>query len=199
MKPALKPTVAMQKVIDHRAQFNPECQKVRCKLLSCEVYFYERNGQPCARGYRGRALKPAFALRYRSAERRTKHVSEFMAACHEQAASKKVESNKTRTLEIGNVLVASWGYDQTNIDYYMVTQLIGKAMVEVCKIGKDTNPTEFMQGECIPDKSNIIGEPMRKNPDGDTIKVGHTWARLIKPEIIAGVEIYAKSHYSSYH
>ena len=33
-------------------------------------------------------------------------------------------------LQVGDILKSSWGYDQTNIDYYEVTRLAGKTMVE---------------------------------------------------------------------
>ena len=34
----------------------------------------------------------------------------------------------------GDIFYSSWGYDQTNIDYYKVTKLIGKASVELVPI-----------------------------------------------------------------
>ena len=41
-------------------------------------------------------------------------------------------SNKN--VKIGDIFYSSWGYDQTNIDYYMVTKIIGKTFVEIQKI-----------------------------------------------------------------
>jgi hypothetical protein len=41
-------------------------------------------------------------------------------------------SNKN--VKVGDIFYSSWGYDQTNIDYYMVTKLIGKTMVEIVAI-----------------------------------------------------------------
>lgn len=40
----------------------------------------------------------------------------------------------TIKLEVNDILYSSWGYDQTNIDYYKVKKLVGKTMVEVVKI-----------------------------------------------------------------
>jgi len=34
----------------------------------------------------------------------------------------------------GSILCCSWGYDQTNIDFYQVVRLVGKTMCEVVKI-----------------------------------------------------------------
>ena len=40
----------------------------------------------------------------------------------------------TIKLEVNDILYSSWGYDQTNIDFYKVKKLVGKTMVEVVKI-----------------------------------------------------------------
>ena len=37
-------------------------------------------------------------------------------------------------INIGDIFYSSWGYDQTNIDYYKVKKLIGKASVELVPI-----------------------------------------------------------------
>ena len=37
-------------------------------------------------------------------------------------------------LSEGSILYSSWGYDQTNIDFYQVVKLVGKTMCEVVQI-----------------------------------------------------------------
>jgi len=34
----------------------------------------------------------------------------------------------------GDMLKMSWGYDQTNVDFFEVTRVIGKAMIEIRKV-----------------------------------------------------------------
>tara|TARA_R110000764_G_scaffold9008_2_gene29480 strand:+ start:1576 stop:1917 length:342 start_codon:yes stop_codon:yes gene_type:complete len=41
----------------------------------------------------------------------------------------KTYTNKT--VKVGTILYSSWGYDQTNIDYYMITKIVGKTFVEI--------------------------------------------------------------------
>ena len=36
--------------------------------------------------------------------------------------------------KVGDIFYRSWGYDQTNIDYFKVTKLIGKASVELVPV-----------------------------------------------------------------
>lgn len=35
----------------------------------------------------------------------------------------------------GDIFYTSWGYDQTNVDYYVVTRLVGRCSVELQEIG----------------------------------------------------------------
>ncbi len=39
-------------------------------------------------------------------------------------------------VKIGDIFVNSWGYEQTNIDFYQVTALRGTTMVELRKLNK---------------------------------------------------------------
>ena len=45
-----------------------------------------------------------------------------------------MEQTTIKKLEIGDILYSSWGYDQTNIDFYKVKRLAGKTMVELVPI-----------------------------------------------------------------
>lgn len=42
----------------------------------------------------------------------------------------------------GSILCCSWGYDQTNIDFYQVVRLVGKTMCEVVKIESRIETTD---------------------------------------------------------
>ena len=48
----------------------------------------------------------------------------------------KAKRNQPHTLKVGDILYASWGYDQTNIDFFKVVALVGKTQVKI--IGVDT-------------------------------------------------------------
>ena len=105
-------------------------------------------------------------------------------------------------LQIGNVLESSWGYEQTNVSYYMVTKLVGKTMVQLQRIGKQiVENGQTMTGQCVPDKNQVSGEPFRKKPvDGGTsVKIeSYEWAKLITPEIVHGVEIFQPASFTTY-
>ena len=86
-----------------------------------------------------------------------------------------------RNLNVGDVLCSSWGYEQTNVDWYIVDSLVGKASVKIQKVGSKRdydNPTG-MAGKCFPDINNKIGEPFTKRAQGDCVKI-ESYARAYK-------------------
>ena len=199
----MKMTPALQKIFDQRKQLNAGRQRIACKLNSCEVFLYDNNmGKPCAVGYRGRSLNQDFRYRFTNEERRQQHVADFMKRCHDREVLKlaRKTETKTRQLHVGDVLQAQWGYDQTNIDYYLVTAEIGKTMVEITEIGQLREQGDIaMTGSCVPDKTNLIGKPMKKQPDGTRIKIeSFASAHLITPTVIEGIEVYQKANWTSY-
>ena len=63
--------------------------------------------------------------------------------------------NATDDLKIGDLFVNSWGYDQTNIDYYQVVKKTKKT-ISVLPINSKIIEDGFMQGKSIPLKNNFV-------------------------------------------
>lgn len=109
------------------------------------VYLYEnRRGQPSAVCYGGKRTKPDYNYCYMTAEARDKRVAETLAAYAERAARKAAEkaarkaaTAKGNPLKVGDLLSASWGYEQTNVDYYQVVKTT-KRMVWLRKVAGET-------------------------------------------------------------
>ena len=198
---AITMTAAQKKVQDYRDMMNKGRQKILAKDFSSCCYLYENvNGKPCVVGYAGRAKKRAFNYRYNSLEQAQEKILTFMAARSERQKAGKRTTND-RTLEVGDVLSASWGYEQTNIDYYMVVGLIGKSTVEVVEIGKHVEQGKIsMTGTCSPDITKIIGKPIKRRANGDSIKINSSvWPSKMEPiDTINGVKVYTTSSWSSY-
>lgn len=64
-------------------------------------------------------------------------------------------------IKIGSIFNSSWGYDQTNVDYYQVIKLLPKSVV-VRKIKSSIKETGFMSGHSLPLPNSFIGEPTTK-------------------------------------
>lgn len=73
-------------------------------------------------------------------------------------------------IEVGDIFVYKWGYDQTNVDFYQVIKATAKT-VTVRQIEAEAVTEEgFMSDRCVArrDKFKAHKEPMRKlvQPDG---------------------------------
>ena len=70
-----------------------------------------------------------------------KNLDRFKQKCLEtiklnnerQESKKKYQEERTKphSLKVGDILYCSWGYDQTNVDYFKVSQVIGKRKIKI--------------------------------------------------------------------
>lgn len=189
---------AYLKVEQERDLHNVGKTKITAKDLSCVVYLgVNKNNYSCFRGYSGRSLKPTKNHYYNSVEQRDNAVAEFMSACMARANYNKP---KKRQLVVGDVLSASWGYDQTNVNYYLVINLVGKSSVDLVEIGKDSNENLLMQGKAIPDINAIKSEPMRKKVDGVTVRINSSIRASKKTplDFKNGVKVWGADNFTTY-
>lgn len=131
------------------------------------VYTYSTaRGQLGAMAFHGKAAKPDWHYSFRTEEQRTKKIAEYYASRKEYAERKvrdRAERNKPHTLKVGQILVCSWGYDQTNIDYYQVTRVVGPHTVEIREIAAHSGGEDgYMTAHCTAAKDAFKGEPMLK-------------------------------------
>ena len=73
--------------------------------------------------------------------------------------------------DVDDILVCSWGYDQTNVDYYKVVRRT-KASAWIVPIGQKMVPGSegFMSETVLPDPDKILGhefQPFEDEPDVD--------------------------------
>jgi hypothetical protein len=131
------------------------------------VYLYQSDsGVPYAVGYRGRAYKPAFHFRFASEERRTAHVEAFCESLQRQAAVKAERRQAfatPHTLKVGDVVVNSWGWEQTNIDFYEVVKTSANYVWLLPLSAEEVEQTGFMQGKKMPRPGQHLAEVPTKH------------------------------------
>lgn len=103
-------------------------------------------------GYRGTAGRPSFNYTFPSADRMLAYVDSFVAglvaSADRKATEKATKAAWVNTLTAGTILSTSWGYDQTNVDFFVVRSVSGRKVV-VAKIASgETEATGFMSGKC---------------------------------------------------
>lgn len=108
----------------------------------------------------------------------------------------KAEKNK---LVVGDVLVSSWGYDQTNVDFYEVVGFSGKSSVKLRKIRGEKKYNGSMTGHIVPQSGDFIGEEFTKRWNVDYAKISSfSYARKWNTQTVAGVAVGPKVMFTEY-
>ena len=185
--------------------------KVSDKQSSAVVYLApsrspRREHYPFAMmAFQGKAQKPEQHFIYPTEAKRWAAVDQFFSDIRgreaRRAEAKAERESKGRGLEVGNVLRASWGYDQTNINYYEVTKLVGLKMVEIREIAQESKETAWATGDCVPMPGKYIEPVMRKHASVGTVRIeSYMFARRVAPVVdIGGAKAYGTSRWSASH
>lgn len=170
-----------------------------------EAYTYEMAGALYGIGFRGTAGRSEFHYRFRSSESRQKHIDDFFmsikAHVERKAEYKAKKQAFKHSLQVGDVLRCSWGYDQTNIDYYQVTELCGKHVVIREIAAQSQEDRGWVQGSSVPALNHFTGEPMRKLvQEGNAVRIAsYACAYKLEPKAeVAGMRVYEPGHWTAY-
>ncbi len=145
-------------------RFIPEnAQEVTRAGLPAIVYtFTSKQGQPAAIAYIGEQSKNTWHYRFMSPKQREQKIDEFFNGIAQREEFKHARKSERVSFnhgyKIGDILYSSWGYDQTNIEFYQVIDTTQKT-VTFREIAQDTKATGFMCADCMPVKNSFIGKP----------------------------------------
>lgn len=78
-----------------------------------------------------------------------------------KAALKAARDAIVNPYSVGDILYNSWGYDQTNIDFYQVVAKTRKTAT-LRKLSSGVRERGFMSGDTTPYPGSFVGEPFRK-------------------------------------
>jgi len=126
-------------------------------------------------GFGGKRAKPDFHFRYNTEAKAFDAIKRHFEAAKARttrAAERRAERQQPNKLQVGTVLTGSWGYDQTNIEAYVVTNIISATMVEIARCGLiSTDATGDMSDKVIPDLDNVSTTTERRRVTyGDSVK-----------------------------
>ena len=88
-----------------------------------------------------------------------------------------VIDKNAQTLVPGLILYSSWGYDQTNIDFYIVTAVKGQ-FATLCEIAAPETSTGIMFGSKFPTLPVVLkGSPFKRKMRGAYVSIAsYAWA-----------------------
>jgi hypothetical protein len=131
------------------------------------VFVYGRNGgeKVCGIAYRGKAGRSAWNYSFQNRERLDKHTREWfesLTSWQQRKAEWKAERNKPHTLQVADIVSNSWGYDQTNVDWYQVVKTT-EHFVWLREIAAEVKETSFMSGPSAPKPGQFVSEEITKH------------------------------------
>ena len=179
------------------------------------VYESKANdGRFLVMAFKNKAAKPAFYYSFKTQEQKERHIAKWAAdeikkIKHKQerkAEQKKLQENALELVNIGDVFRSSWGYEQTNVDYYQVIAVKGKSTVTLREIAADVVYNGNDTGTKKPIKDSFIGDEFDKRitvhgfKDGKanvTISLSSFQSASLKHPLADGS--YSSDYYSSYY
>lgn len=187
--------------------------KISDKRSSAVCYLYMFNSKFGVVAFHGKAQKPDFNYTYGKEAPRNTRVKEFFEAWRaiEQRKADKTAERKAfvNPYKIGDLFRQSWGYDQTNINWFECIAVSG-SMLTVREIAQERTNDGDMCGKCAPlpgaflsprYRNDDTGQPIRCKAQDGGVKVGphgHHWASHQPGELVAGVRVHRPSYWSSY-
>ena len=174
--------------------------------IEVQVWQQTLGNRIMAKAFIGKAGKPALFYSFKSQAEIDRHVEGLIASRVSSLAYKaqrKAEARAPVSVAVGDIFRAMWGYEQTNIDYYEVTRVIGAATVELRQIASEREEDGYMTGRCVPCPGKYVGEPTIKrvlNRGGHpAIKIAsYCTASRLEPHIVAGCKVYSSDRFSTY-
>ena len=140
-----------------------------------QITLTENNGyfiaSACKKFKTGRS-KSVFSYKFKTATAREVYVSNYFIELEKAEMEKKnlkilkkeVKHSIENPYKLGDVLVNSWGYDQTNVNFYQVVEVKAKSVViiEICyKVAG--NSVGYDSCRVVPVKDNFVNnEPILK-------------------------------------
>lgn len=170
---------------------NTEIKRLTEKGASVEEYKtlvivrdYTREDRPIVKMWRGNAFNAFSNYYYRSIESAERTITETKKSEDSREAWKaerkaKKQAVNNQDIEIGAIFYDSWGYEQTNIDFYQVIDKIGKRTLIVKEIASQSiRATGPMSDEVKAVKDAFTSEEMKVMlTDNDSFKIkGYRWA-----------------------
>lgn len=146
------------------------------------VYVYPFAKKYGAIAYLPKARKASFHYTFKRDVDMDKYIADWFAglrASKELKSKWKAERSKPHTLQVGDIVTNSWGYDQTNVDWYRVTRTTSH-YVWLKPVCSTIEQTGFMSGrESLKLDENLKpidaegGKETKHHATGETVNFRH--------------------------
>ena len=132
-----------------------------------EFYAKEKENGMVVQAFIGKQSKPCWRYLYPKTESGSVNLNKriestkksILARALSKIESKKERKNEIENIKAGDILYTSWGYEQTNIDFYKVLDKKGRTIVLQELQKQMTEANSSMSGYVIPRETFTDREP----------------------------------------
>ncbi len=153
-------------------EYYKEYYKLYKEIGDPKIEIYEREGENekvYGAAFFGKSTKPAWHYVFNSREEMINYSHEWIDSkiknyVYWENLKKQKKETRAKEIEVikeGDILYNSWGYDQTNIDYYLVVGKKNKIFF-IRELAQKREYTGYMSGNCVPDKEKFADEKIIK-------------------------------------
>jgi hypothetical protein len=110
-----------------------DVKKITPRGTDLEIYLWgDASSGYYGMGFGGRRNKPDFNYIFRNERHRDDYVKKYIRDAEVSMEQKSLRRQEriefSHELKIGDILYSSWGYDQTNVDFYEVVSVTAKSV-----------------------------------------------------------------------
>lgn len=163
-----------------------EYDDVKAVIYLYTVEYGPYAGKPAAVAFSGKRQKPDSHTSFTDEAHRSRRIESYIEGLRANKKWKDDQKAERVAFEhdykVGDILTCSWGYEQTNIDFYQVIEVKTAKTIVIQEIAQETveHDTRMYSGKCIarPDCFLDQSEPMTKRvqPGGSVSVHGFTYA-----------------------
>lgn len=145
---------------------------VRSKVAPTVTFAFKLwpDGKVWLQAWRGSAVRNAANYSFRNMARAEAYAAEFAANEAKAMARKKADqedkAEKRKNLraadfwQVGDVVYTSWGYDQTNVEYYQILEVKARSVkIQQIAMNSSDQPGGPMGGYAQPRRYEFVGNP----------------------------------------
>jgi hypothetical protein len=151
---------------------NINATETRHEAQDCVVTTYECGIAFYAKAISGKRTKNDWHYRFKTDEKRQEYINKYLSdraasiaykvKCKNEKSAEKSKLNAVEQFPIGSIVYSSWGYDQTNLDYYQVVGHFGRIGCTLVSIGQTRNGEGYRDAAmCMPDTTKKGNEILK--------------------------------------
>lgn len=162
------------------------------------------NDKPVLIAWAGTKSKTNYFTRFQTKDRLEKAIDRLESNIKYKEDVKEAKKEGHENVKIGDIFSSSWGYEQTNVNFYEVVGKKGKSTLIMREIAQErTYESSGLTGQCKPIQGRYINKEVHeKRYDAASKKVrisSYRSAYMIKMKEVAGVLVLPSFYWSAYH